>query len=1365
MSTQKKLRTAFFILASVIVTATSAGLLYLQSESFGQVVKRLISERSPRKLGIIGDFSHLNLYLFPPGVGVVDPRIRVERENVSHLPLEGQIEAKELRVSFAPIQMFSGTLRVSEVEVRSGKVEGRILPVTRKGKGSDKPVRLDWQDLFQLRIDGFRFIDTRLDLALTLPGSAGQELGAELKVKDLSLGKGVVGGREGVVSMGEVESLRLRPPPEWKSFPVREAASLSWRVGINDTGLDLAPFAAVASGVRIELKGRIEGNLLDPDSAPKIVAEARADADLATFLNAHLGMKEGIGEVRVEATIQAALRDFMKTLKARYRLEGRGIAWRKVHAEQVSSKGVIDLGTKHLELSQLEIIDGVAKQGTGRVKIENARIPLSFRESFDVELGIENGEIHWLGGLVPGPMAPLEGVLNGKVGARFVPEKNGWKLKSRLGLSVAGFELTNQTLDRPRPLMRILRPPRPILLEGGLEISPDGVEFKDLGVSIEKTRFKVTGGVQAERGLDFFAKGPVQMKEIHEIAGSRIAGEGELIAHIHGKPDAVVLDFDTRINDAEYLDLKLGKLKGRVTYDDGLSELRFTGIHASHKNTYYSLAQGSIDLSGSDELYLPVEIHSGRIEDLAEILGSLISKIEWYPKALRGEVHGNLEIGGKLQLPEMTIAARIEGSDWIWLGEKARRVKMSLGFDRGTYYARDSVITKSSGVIKGGVEFVAATEELKWDFRTEMFSFADLDFLERLEIPARSRVEVASSGSGRMGHLRSKTEGKFFDTRIKGERFESSRFTLETGENTLRATAAIFGDQLSAQWKLALIPRQPSSLRIDLDRFDFTPLLLILNPKLLDDLALLGVVSGHLSLDFLSTQAELARGEWSLDRFELLKTGTSMRLKRPFSVPIQLGYFQIPEVVFQFKDSEVSLRGEGRRGDVDVRIGGTADFSLAEFLNPAVVAAKGKVLSDIRLHGPLKSLRLDGELELSGGGLNLKFLQSPVEDLDGTIRIQQGNVLFENLEGFLGEEVVSFGGRILTFTDRFPDLDLRVQLDNNKIKMDPLDLIQPKGILAIRGKEPPYLITGALEVSQALWTRSFSKSSAAGGSRGDRFLPRDLEKRTSGGFFVMDLGVTAPQGFLVRNEILDAEFKGKARLVGEPESPKLLGEGQLVQGRVLFKDRPFAFESAKIVFDDPYSINPRFTATAVCEVNQYKIRVLASGRSSQWKLEFSSTPFLPENEIFTVLSSGAATADTGRFQTRDRSLVNQGEAASLILHSMDFSKDVQKKTGFQFDVQEAVDNQAATSIFRPQNLSENMAAPKLVLKRKVGRNWSFSFGSTVGIGSRSQREVNAEYKVSSGVSMMGVWNNIEEANSRETRTSFGLDLKLNRRFK
>jgi hypothetical protein len=59
----------------------------------------------------------------------------------------------------------------------------------------------------------------------------------------------------------------------------------------------------------------------------------------------------------------------------------------------------------------------------------------------------------------------------------------------------------------------------------------------------------------------------------------------------------------------------------------------------------------------------------------------------------------------------------------------------------------------------------------------------------------------------------------------------------------------------------------------------------------------------------------------------------------------------------------------------------------------------------------------------------------------------------------------------------------------------------------------------------------------------------------------------------------------------------------------------------------------------------------------------------------------------------------------------------------------------------------------------------FSLGSTVGVGSENQKEVNAEYKLTPGVSALGVWNDTEEVGSTGTQTSFGLDLKFNKRFK
>ncbi len=1365
-----KTRIALFTFLALTILTVGGGILYLESESFGNAVKRVISERSPQKIGIVGDFTHLKIYFFPPGIGIANPKIRIDRENVASLPVQGEIEAKELRASFAPIQMFTGVLKVDEIEVNGGAVQGHIhseiFKGTNQGRRAKPKESLNWQDVFKLQINGVRFVDTYLNVTTELPNVGKSEIGTEFVVKDLQLKKGRVLDREGILSTGIVRAVRLSLPDSMKKVPFREANQLQWDLKFTDQGLELEPLTLDISGIHLSLNGKIEGNLLDPKADPKLEGKVQVSSDLGTFFLANSNDDRWGGELELKGSVKAKLSDLEGSLQARYGLEAKNLSFQQMTAESLRSEGEVDLAARLLKVKSIEMRDSGPEGERGRVQMSSLELPLSLNRSFDAKVELEQADIHWLGGIVPKEMAPLEAKISGKIGIQYIPDGKSWKLKNNADLQVANFALTNQKYGEKRPLKTILNPALPIHLKGGVEISPKGVDFKDLGLQLKQTQLKVAGGIHGSTGFDFTAKGPVDLKEVREIAGSPIMGEGTLEARIHGTADELLLDFDPQIIHASYLDLQLGNLKGRVTYDDGISELRFTDIKANHKNTFYSLKEGFIDLSGSDEIHLPIEINSGRVEDLAEVLHSLVKKISWYPESLKGEVHGTVDVAGKVNLPEMTITSRLEGSDWIWLGERARRVRMVVGYDQGLYFARDISIVKSNGSFKGKVEFNAQSDEMEWSLSTDSLSLNDFDFFDRLDIPARSKLEIESNGSGKMGQLKSVTRIRGFGTEVKGEGYQDSKFSLFTGDNHLNADVDLFGGELVGQLRYALVPKQPSSLRLDLNRFDFSPTVLILNPKLVDDPALSGRISGHIQLDFLSTQSELARGDLQIKEYRLAKTGFELKLIDPISVPVQLGFFQFQPTRFKFNQSELVLTGEGHKGDVDLRLQGLIDLALAEVLSSSVQRARGKANTLFTLRGPLKDLKLDGQIDFTNASVLTRWIQTPFEEVDGRIILSRGRIFVESLEAYLGDEIFSLGGKIDTFTDRFPEPDLRATLENNKVKMDPFEYLQARGTVSIKGSAPPYRIGGNLELIQALFAKGFSQNSARSATRGERFMPKDQDKQLASSLFELDLNVNANQGFFVKNEIIDAEFKGKARLIGPPDSPKLLGEGRLVQGKVLFKDRPFIIENAKVDFDDPYRFEPKFSASAVSEVNQYKIRVLAYGRSSQWKAEFSSTPYLKENEILSVLSSGGmSTSDSNRFATRDRSLVSQGEAASLILHSMDFGKDVQSKTGFQFDVEEAVDTQTASSIFRPQNLSENMAAPKVVLKRSVGRNMSVSFGSTVGVGSRNQKEVNAEYKLVPGVSMLGVWNNIEGVNTRESRTSFGLDLKFNRRFK
>ncbi|MBS1959655.1 MAG: translocation/assembly module TamB domain-containing protein [Bdellovibrionales bacterium] len=1376
MIIQRRLKTAFLILTGIIAGTVIGGVLYLESERFASVVKRLISQRSPEQLGIVGDFSNLKLYFFPPGVGVANPKIHINKENVSKLPIEGDIEAKELRIRFAPIQMLSGTLVVSKVEVNSGAVQGHVFAEAfKQQKKAPKPKteKFTWQDLIQLQINGFHFEDTYLSVEVELPQNDHPLASAEFVVKNLDLEKTSIDGKTAIVSTASVNAVKVEVPDDVMKLPIKEAHQLQWGLQLTDEGLKLEPFDADLAGIHVKLDGLVTGNIFDPKSDLKLSADSQIESDLGTFFGSNLNDENWGGNVLVNAKVEGKLSDLAHSLKASYSMHGKDIEWKSVHASKLDGAGTLDLARGRIELQNFDIEDQANPESVGKLKVENLLIPLEWDEGFQAKLQLENADIHWLGGVVIKDVFMLDGKITGDIKAAFNPgqkvaSKTAKKLKWKLGLDtdlhVGNFALTNQKYGELRPKKYILRPTAPLHLKGGLEISSIGLEYKNFSVSMPHSNFNVTGGVYGGDGYSFEAIGPIDLRDMGEIAQNPIRGTGELHFAIHGPASGVILDFNTKLKDASYMGLLFGDIQGMVTYDDGISELRFTNINANQKNTFYSIKSGFIDLSGGDDVHLPFQIHSGKVEDLATVLDPLVRKISWYPKTLSGEIHGGVELSGKIDMPKLEIHSSLEGSDWTWMGERARKVKMDFGYDKGTYFAREVDISKTNGSIKGDIEFNSNNDEMDWDFVTENMSFADIDFMDRLEIPARSKFEITSKGSGTMDKLKSKTEGRFYQTEVKGETLDSSHFSLEIGESTLRANAEVFGTRAVSQIKYALTPKQPSSIKIDFNKFDFTPALLVLNPKLLDDPELEGKIDGKIQLDFLSTQSELARGEVQIQKYHLAKTGFRLDLIDPLSVPIQLGYFNFAPARFQFKNATLAVSGEGQKGEVDIRAKGQTDLALVEFVSSTIQKMEGQLNTELSLTGPLKQLRVNGDLDFSGGRAQLRVVQTPLEDMDGTVRIRQGTVYVQSIDSNFGDETFTMSGKVETFTDRFPILDMKMQFENNKIKMLPLSLVQPRGTAFIRGDQAPYTISGNLEIIQALWTRSFSQGGGAS-VRGDRFAPTAKEKQAATGLFALDLNVVANQGFFVKNEILDAEFKGRFRLIGPPDNPKLLGEGSLVQGKALFRDRPFVFDSIKVDFDDPYELNPKFTASAVSEVNQYKVRVLAFGRADSWKAEFSSTPYLAESEIFSLLASGLTSAENSRFKSRDRTYVNQGEAASLILHSMDFSRDVQNRTGLQFDVAEAVDYQSANSIFKPQSVGENVAAPKLVIKRKLGAKVDLSFGSTVGVGNQNQKEVSAEYSITPGMSVLGVWNNIEDATAREERTSFGMDLKFNKKFK
>jgi len=330
--------------------------------------------------------------------------------------------------------------------------------------------------------------------------------------------------------------------------------------------------------------------------------------------------------------------------------------------------------------------------------------------------------------------------------------------------------------------------------------------------------------------------------------------------------------------------------------------------------------QGYVDLSSTSEIYLPIEIQSGTIKDVTKILEKFTSKLSWFPTTLVGDLRGKVEIAGELDFDQMDIVADIVGSDWAWMGERARKVSLQCGVSKGVLFAKDLDLIKTNGRVLGFVRFDSLRDRMSWDLRTEDLSFTDIDFIDRLEIPARSKIAIKSVGEGPIKQLSSKMELALSDTFLKGEALAASKVTVDISEKTFQLDARIFGNKLEADMKYALTPKQPSRFALQLNQFDFSPVLIMLNPRLIDDRELKALIDGSIDLEFLSTQSELARGSLELRNYQLHKSDFSLDLMEPVQLPIQLGFFSLKPATFKFKDSQVIVSGEGNRGNLDLKV-------------------------------------------------------------------------------------------------------------------------------------------------------------------------------------------------------------------------------------------------------------------------------------------------------------------------------------------------------------------------------------------------------------------------------------------------------------
>ena len=1368
------LRRPLVIFLLVVSGLVGGAVLFLQSKSFARIVRDFLSRTVPRELGVSVRFSEFQLQAFPPGVSIQNPELQLEEKNFLGIPSGSVLRASKIALKFRPFQMLSGNIRVEQLSLSDAQISVEIL----QKKAAPSTAGLGWNQLFQVRLQSLALERSVVQLRWPSDG-----LDLSVQVDHASISRSDDSKKNPFVLEAELGRLEVRHKEN--PFALVRLATVA---GVGPGGVDLRSFSALTGdGTEasvIKLSGEILGDLLDP-SGLKSQLEMEASGDSEQLIRWLASSEQDPRAKKAPPKVQGrysfrgkVVGDLLRirqtaTFEGKSTLQdGQILGWPVGQLEAVVKARSQSGRGADIDLDFAKISHGV----DGRVSVGKSRFsigPEGLSESVILPVEFDKAKLSWLTGPYAGTVDNLETEFTGRAQFNVSNGKN-WKIKAKTELQSSGLSLVSRRgSSRPKVVLRT----GSHRIEGTFEIDRKSFKPEDLQLNFERSQLALGGEVSwagATTQWDLQGKGTVQLSDIKELGGSKIQGQGKLAAFVRGTPKNLVIDFDSEISDFSYINLFFGNFHGRLSLVEDQSVLLLQAVQGRVGETPYVL-NGPIDFRGEGKLDVSVQFPGGRLEDFLSVFHPLTHDLSWFPQSLRGRMRSNGRVHGGLALDQLIVDLSMDGTDWAFMGERFRSVRFSGGLDRGKYHLEELLARKRSGTISGGISF-DSKGRFAWKLATGGLSLRDLDWMLRLDLPMRGDLQVSSEGSGTLQSLDSITAISLDRTLIRSRNFPRSFLQVVSKQGAWSASGSGLGKQVQLEWSHDPRGQTSNQMRLVAQQSDFSPLLLLLNPKSIQDSTLTGRASGVLELTYQGNSLEQASGRILLQEFLARKMGSEVRLVQPVSGRMASGDLTMPEIQLITERGSIARLSLGsRKGQWNCSLDGEVDLAALEFLTPLVQQASGKANLDLELKGALGVPQISGKADLVEGYVRTPGLDSPLENLQGRLTFRGGKVGLSGFHADLAQGRVTASGQIEFFTDRFPALDVAVSLDENRIKVYPFQFVKLRTArLRLKGNSLPYDITGSIIVEQGVSREKLANAGQGISLQSSLYAPPptgdmafDFPK------FKLKIDVSADSGLQFQNEFLDVELKAAVTVVNTIEAPRLIGKAELVpgQGKLNFKDHVFQVQSALVKFDNPAVLNPIFDLVATTEISGTKVQLYTSGTADRFKVELSSNPVLPEPEILSLLAMGRTLEESQRLRAGNTSGVQQSEAASLILHSLDFNRDVREKTGFQLGVSEAVDTTSGSSIFRPQGDVESSVAPKIVLKRQIGKRIDVSVGSTVGSGTTNQKEVNADFFISPSVSLRGVWNYSEGSTAQEStvlqqsRTSYGVDLKLQKRFK
>ncbi|MEM9014178.1 MAG: translocation/assembly module TamB domain-containing protein [Pseudomonadota bacterium] len=305
---------------------------------------------------------------------------------------------------------------------------------------------------------------------------------------------------------------------------------------------------------------------------------------------------------------------------------------------------------------------------------------------------------------------------------------------------------------------------------------------------------------------------------------------------------------------------------------------------------------------------------------------------------------------------------------------------------------------------------------------------------------------------------------------------------------------------------------------------------------------------------------------------------------------------------------------------------------------------EGEVAADISLAGTMESPILDGKISINDGaytelqsglslvGLNLAATASGNAD-GGELRLRGGG----RGGGQESGETITIDGNVKFGDQNFSMIDLK--LDDAVFSANPINTLQSTGEFTLEGPFNALALRGALSIDELDVEIVVPESTGlvpievtSRDSTTPRTLAPDSEDEDSRIQF--DVDVIADDRVFVRGRGVQSEWSTNISAKSSNSDMLVLGDMTLRNGWLDFSGRRFDLTNGEITFDRLSPNNPILALAAEYETDTDLVaRISISGRAAEPRVELTSVPSLPAEDVMAVVLFGKPMAELSAIES------------------------------------------------------------------------------------------------------------------------------------